>query len=165
MWPHGILFRDSEQSMRQKLIESDIIDCVIGLGPNLFYNSVMEACIMVCRKSKPQERKGKILFINGFKEIIEEKQMAFLSDENIEALFGLYMKYENVPRLSYVANIDEVRKKDHNLNVPLYVEKYDSGEIAEYTAEIVKNWLESSREMKESSKALFSILQEVITND
>ena len=164
LWPHGILFRDSEKSMRQKLIESDIIDCVIGLGPNLFYNSVMEACIVVCRKNKPQERKGKILFINGFKEIIEKKQMAFLSDENIETLFGLYKKYENVPRLSYVATIDEVRGRDHNLNIPLYVEKYDSGEIREDTLEIVNNWLVGSNTIRESSKELFSVLQEVIND-
>ena len=151
--------------MRQKLIESDIIDCVIGLGPNLFYNSVMESCIVVCRKTKPQERKGKILFINGFKEIIEEKQMAFLSDENIETLFELYRKYGNVPRLSYIATIDEVREKDHNLNIPLYVEKYDSGEILKDAHEIVNDWLIGSNDIRESSKALFSVLQEVISDD
>ena len=50
LWPHGILFRDSEKEMRSKLIEDDYIDAVIGLGPNLFYNSPMESCIVVCQK-------------------------------------------------------------------------------------------------------------------
>ena len=113
LYPHGVLFRDAELSMRKQLIESDVVDCVIGLGANLFYNSVMESCIVVCSKNKPDERKGKVLFINGLEQVIEEKQMAFLSDENIQTLFGLYNGYENVHRLSHVATLDEIRDNDY----------------------------------------------------
>ena len=58
LFPHGVLFRDEEQAMRAKLIEHDVVECVLGLGPNLFYNSPMEACIVVCRTSKPKERRA-----------------------------------------------------------------------------------------------------------
>jgi type I restriction enzyme M protein len=47
LWPHGILFRDAEAEMRRKMIEEDLVECVIGLGPNLFYNSPMEACLLI----------------------------------------------------------------------------------------------------------------------
>ncbi|MFN9539803.1 MAG: N-6 DNA methylase, partial [Planctomycetota bacterium] len=63
LFQHGVLFRDAEQEMRRKLIETDLIDCIIGLGPNLFYNSPMEACIVICRTSKPKVRRNRILFI------------------------------------------------------------------------------------------------------
>lgn len=165
LWPHGILFRDSEQSMRAKLIEDDYVDCVIGLGPNLFYNSPMEACIVICRKSKPAERKGKILFINGFEDVIQEKQQAFLSDENIQTLFDLYKNYENVSRKSYVATINEVKENDYNLNVPLYVEKYDLGEVKEPLKVLLHEWTESSQRIKEANEEIFSILSEVGLND
>ena len=165
LWPHGILFRDSEQSMRAKLIEDDYVDCVIGLGPNLFYNSPMEACIVICRKSKPSERKGKILFINGFEDFIQEKQQAFLSDENIQTLFDLYTNYGNVSRKSYVATINEVKENDYNLNVPLYVEKYDLGEIKEPLEVLIQEWTESSQKIKEANEEIFSILSEVGLND
>ena len=56
LFPHGVLFRNEEAEMRKKLVESDLVDCVLGLGPNLFYNSPMEACIVVCRTCKPKER-------------------------------------------------------------------------------------------------------------
>ncbi len=45
--------------MRRKLVESDLVECVLGLGPNLFYNSPMEACVVVCRAQKPAERRGR----------------------------------------------------------------------------------------------------------
>ena len=63
-WPHGVLFRQEEADKRRKLIEADLVECVLGLGPNLFYNSPMEACV-VCRTAKPKPRKNKILLINA----------------------------------------------------------------------------------------------------
>ena len=162
LWPHGVLFRDAEFSMRKQLIESDVVDCVIGLGKNLFYNSVMESCIVVCSKNKPDERKGKVLFINGLEQVIEENQMAFLSDENIKTLFELYAGYEDVHRLSHVATLDEIKDKDYSLNVPMYVEKYDLGEIEESIQELIQQWNESSSDVKQHTTELFSTLKEVI---
>jgi type I restriction enzyme M protein len=65
LWPHGVLFRDSEAEIRKRMIEEDYVDAVIGLGKNLFYNSSMESCLLVCRMKKPKERKGKIIFIDA----------------------------------------------------------------------------------------------------
>ncbi len=56
LFPHGVLFRKEEAEMRRKLIEADLVECVLGLGPNLFYNSPMEACVIICRSRKPAER-------------------------------------------------------------------------------------------------------------
>jgi type I restriction enzyme M protein len=162
LWPHGILFRDAEFDMRKQLIKSDVVDCVIGLGKNLFYNSVMESCIVVCSKNKPEERKGKVLFINGLEQVVEEKQMAFLSDENIQTLYELYNGYENVPRLSHVASLDEIKKKDFSLNVPIYVQKYELGEVEESLEELVQQWNKTSNEVKQHTFELFSTLKEVI---
>tara|TARA_Y100000310_G_scaffold335051_1_gene416171 strand:- start:8940 stop:10421 length:1482 start_codon:yes stop_codon:yes gene_type:complete len=162
LWPHGILFRDAEQDMRSKLVESDVVDCVIGLGKNLFYNSVMESCIVVCNKNKPKERKGKVLFINGINEVIEEKQMAFLSEENIKTLFELYRDYKDIPKLSHVVTIKEIAEKDYSLNVPFYVQKYDLGEIKESEKNLIAKWEESSNKLKKSTSELFSSVKEVL---
>lgn len=150
LWPHGILFRDSERDMRSKLIDADYIDAVIGLGHNLFYNSVIESCIVVCRKKKPAGRKGKIIFINGVNEIIEQSTTAFLSPENVDHLLNLYKKYENVPGLSYVATLQEVRAKNYNLNVPYYVQKWGLGEVKESLKELLNKYAESSTSLKKS---------------
>ncbi len=60
LWPHGILFRDAEAAIRKQVIEADMIEAVFGLGPNLFYNSPMESCVVVLRMDKPKARKNKI---------------------------------------------------------------------------------------------------------
>jgi type I restriction enzyme M protein len=73
LFPHGVLFRDEEQDMRAKLVEHDVLDAVIGLGPNLFYNSPMEACVVVCCASKPRERQRRVLFINAVDQVTRER--------------------------------------------------------------------------------------------
>ena len=57
LFPHGVLFRQEAAAMRSALIERDLVECVLGLGPNLFYNSPMEACVVICRTRKPPERR------------------------------------------------------------------------------------------------------------
>lgn len=162
LWPHGILFRDSEQEIRAKLIEDDLIDSVIGLGPQLFYNSPMESCIVVCRKKKPSERQGKVLFINGFEDVILQNAMAFLSEKNIETLFNLYLGFKEIKGKSRPVPISEIRDKKYSLNVPYYVEKWDLGEIEEPTKTLIENWEKRSFFLKSSFGNLKSSLAEVI---
>jgi len=122
LFPHGVLFRKEEAEMRRKLIEADLIECVLGLGPNLFYNSPMEACVVICRTSKPKARNGKILFINAVNEVTRERAQSFLTDEHIEHVVQAYELFEDEPGLAKVATIDEVRARDGSLSIPLYVE-------------------------------------------
>lgn len=77
LFPHGVLFRNEESAMREKLVRSDRVECVIGLGPNLFYNSPMEACIMICRMTKRPERRGQILFINAVNEVERKNAQSY----------------------------------------------------------------------------------------
>lgn len=84
LFPHGVLFRKEEAGMRQKLVDADLVECVLGLGPNLIYNSPMEACIVICRTSKPPERRGKVLFINAVGEVARERSTSFLKPEHQE---------------------------------------------------------------------------------
>lgn len=162
LWPHGILFRDSEEEIRTKLIEDDIIDAVIGLGPQLFYNSPMESCIVVCRKKKPAEKKEKILFINGVAEVIYQNAMAFLSDGNIKNLFNLYCEYEDAPGRARVVSLQEIREKNYSLNVPYYVEKWDTGEIQETRETLIKKWNDSSISLKSAFIDLNANLAEIL---
>jgi type I restriction enzyme M protein len=69
--------------MRRKLVEADLIECVLGLSPNLFYNSPMEACVVIGRTAKPRGRKGKILLINTVNEVTRERAQSFLTDDHI----------------------------------------------------------------------------------
>lgn len=120
LFPHGVLFRQEEAEMRRKLIEADLIECVLGLGPNLFYNSPMEACIVICRAAKRKERKGKILFINAVNEVTRERAQSFLTDDHIEHIVTAYRRFEDEPGFTHVATLEEIRHQHANLNITLY---------------------------------------------
>lgn len=126
LFPHGVLFRKEEAEMRRKMIESDVIECVLGLGPNLFYNSPMEACVVICRTSKAKARKGRILFINAVNEVTRERAQSFLTDDHIERIVAAYREFKDEPGFTRVATMEEIRVKDGNLSIPLYVNQFST---------------------------------------
>jgi type I restriction enzyme M protein len=127
LFPHGILFRNEEADMRRKLVEADLLECVLGLGPNLFYNSPMEACVVICRTRKPPARKGKILFIDAVNEVARERAQSFLKPEHQARILKAYKKFVDDPGFAKVASNTEVLEKDGNLSIPRYVRPAQNG--------------------------------------
>lgn len=121
LWPHGVLFRDSEAEIRQKMIENDWVEAVIGMGANLFYNSSMESCILVCRKNKPAKTKGKVIFINAVNEIEKIRATSNLREEHIQKVYHAYKNFENLENFAKVATVGEILANNANLSIPLYV--------------------------------------------
>jgi type I restriction enzyme M protein len=129
LWPHGVLFRDSEADIRNKMIEGDFVDAVIGLGKNLFYNSGMESCLLICRMNKPKERKGKIIFIDAKDEIKLERSSAYLLPEHIKRISTVYWKFKSEEGFSQVVSIKDVLDESKgNLSVQLYIKKENNKE-------------------------------------
>jgi type I restriction enzyme M protein len=165
LWPHGVLFRESEKNMREKLVESDYIDAVIGLGPNLFYNSPMDSCIVVCRKNKPKNKKGKVLFIRAYEQFIKEGNQNFLSDINITNIHKWYDDWKTVPGRSKVVDLDQIKENNYVINVALYARPEDSEEHGngdKDIPELVSDWKKSSSELKKSYINMIDSLKEVV---
>ena len=120
LFPHGVLFRDEEKEMRQKLVEMDKIECIIGMGANLFFNSPMEASIVICRSQKADARKGKILFINAIKEVVRKNGESYLEDAHIEKIVSAYNSDEDVPFFSKWVRNEDIQ--DASLNIVQYVQ-------------------------------------------
>ena len=150
--------------MRRKLIEADVIECVLGLGPNLFYNSPMEACVVICRTAKPKARKGRILFINAVNEVTRERAQSFLTDDHIERIVAAYRAFKEIPGFTRVATLDEIRQHDANLSIPLYVAPVKS-EVEEERLQSVSNglpkaieaWLTSSNRVRGALRGLTEV--------
>ena len=123
LWPHGVLFRDAESDIRNKMIENDYVDTVIGLGKNLFYNSSMESCLLVCRMNKPKERKGIVLFIDAKEELRVERTNAWLEPQHIKRISEVYWNLKEIEGFSKIANIKEVLENHGNLSLQLYVKQ------------------------------------------
>ena len=123
LFPHGVLFRNEESAMREKLIRSDAVECVIGLGPNLFYNSPMEACIMICRMNKRPDRRGQVLFINAVNEVERKNAQSFLEDKHIQRIAKAYETYESEEGFAKVTTIQDIADNHFSLSIPLYVKQ------------------------------------------
>lgn len=121
LFPHGVLFRREEVEMRRKLIESDLLECVLGLGPGLFYNSPMEAVVVILRSRKAAERRNKVLFINAVNEYIRRDAQSHLSDANQERILASYQAFEDEPGFSAVVDTQTIWERDGSLAIPLYV--------------------------------------------
>lgn len=134
LWPHGVLFRDSEAEMRKKMVEDDLVDAVISLGKNLFYNSSIESCLLVCNMNKPKERTGKVIFIDGKDEIRLERSTAYLKDQHIKRMANAYWNFKDEEGFSKVKTSKEIlEENDGNLSIQLYVKT--NGEESTHTVE------------------------------
>lgn len=123
LWPHGVLFRDAEGDIRKRMIAEDYVDAVIGLGKNLFYNSSMESCLLVCRMKKPANRKGSIIFIDAKEELRIERTNAWLEPKHIKKISDAYWKFADVDGFAKVMSNKEVLANNANLSLQLYVKQ------------------------------------------
>jgi type I restriction enzyme M protein len=160
LWSQGVLFRDSEQAIRKQVIEADLIEAVIGLGPNLFYNSPMESCVVVLSCNKPAELKNKILFINGVDQVTRERAHSRLSNENLKVLTEAYFHPEKQPGITALVAIEDIRANQHNLSIPLYVQNAGEQET-EDIEHAIEAWKVSRVKLKKQTEALFSSLAEL----
>lgn len=127
--PHGVLFRGgAEGKIRQELLESDLLEVVVGLPSNLFYGTGIPACILIFNRNKPEEHKGKVLFISAEEDYEEGKNQNTLSDEDIQKIVSAFDTYEKVEKYARVVSIDEIKENDYNLNITRYVDKLEEEE-------------------------------------
>ncbi|OHX13451.1 type I restriction-modification system subunit M [Chromobacterium sphagni] len=124
--PHGVLFRgSSEGKIRQKLIEENLLDAVIGLPEKLFYGTGIPAAILIFSKEKSD---SKVLFIDASRECKAGKNQNVLTEDNIAKIVSTYREGRSIEKYAYLASLDEIRDNDFNLNIPRYVDTFEEEE-------------------------------------
>jgi type I restriction enzyme M protein len=137
--PHGVLFRGgSEGRIRQKLIEENLLDAVIGLPANLFTTTSIPVAILVFDRSReeggPNEDRKDVLVIDGSKGFTLGKTQNLLEDNHIEKVLTAYRAREFVDKFAYVATPEEIAENDYNLNIPRYVDTFEPEEEIDVAA-------------------------------
>jgi type I restriction enzyme M protein len=160
LWPHGVLFRDSEAEIRKRMIELDFVDAIIGLGKNLFYNSSMESCLLVCRMKKPKERKGKIIFIDAKDELRIERTNAWLEPQHIKKISEAYWQFKNAEGFAKVMSNKEVLENNGNLSLQLYVKQAVIDNLHN-TEDLLQEIKIGQKEINSSLDNLFSQLKNI----
>lgn len=137
--PHGVLFRGrKEKEIRQKMIEDDVIEGVIGLPPQLFYGASIPACLLILRKQKPDELKNRIFFINADKEFLPGKKQNMLRPEDIEKISYVYLNKIPVPNYSRFVDVrKEIEPNDFTLNIRKYVDNTPAPEPHDVRAHLL----------------------------
>lgn len=122
--PHGALFRMGvEGQIRQRILEMDLLEAVIGLGPNLFYGTGLAACVLVIKAAKMPGRRKQVLFIDASRLFKRGRNQNTLELGHANRIYELYRDYESVEGLAHLATLDEIERNDWNLNIPRYVEQ------------------------------------------
>ena len=136
--PHGVLFRgSSEGRIRQRLIEENLLDAVIGLPSNLFYGTGIPAAILIFHRGKQKARRGTdVLFIDASRDFEQSTNQNRLREEDIARIVATYRDFKTVDKYSYRATLDEIRENEFNLNIPRYVDTFEEEEPVDM--EVVK---------------------------
>jgi type I restriction enzyme M protein len=121
LFPHGVLGRDEEKDLRAKLVEADVVDCVIGIGRNLFYNSPMEACIILCQSKKSDDRKNKVLFIDAKDNVTRKNAESYLEPNHIKEIVEIYNNYTNIEGVASVVDLETIIGNENSLTIQMYV--------------------------------------------
>ncbi len=129
---NGCLFRGGkEKIIRQKVLENGIVECVILLPEKLFYNTGAPGAVIIFNKKKPAERKSKILFINASTEYEKHpyvRKLNTLAEKNITKIVKAYNNFKNIEGFARIVSLDEIKEKDYNQSVTLYVSQEEKQE-------------------------------------
>jgi len=127
----GVMYRGgAERKIRQYLIDNNYVDCVIQLPSNLFYGTSIATCIMVLKKSKPE---NSTLFIDASNEFVKVTNNNKLTQDNIDRIIDAFRTREDIEHFSRLVPNSEIEEQDYNLSVSTYVEQKDTREVIDIT--------------------------------
>lgn len=127
--PHGVLFRGgTEGKIRQKLIEDNLLEAVVGLPSQLFYGTSIPAAILIFNKAKQTKD---VLFIDASNDYQSNSKQNKLREKDINKIVSTYKDFKFVDKYAYKANLDEIKENDFNLNIPRYVDTFVEEELVD----------------------------------
>lgn len=163
--PHGVLFRGAaEGRIRQRVVDENLLDAVIGLPENLFYGTPIPACILVFKKNRANRD---VLFIDasgkeedGNPRYKKDKNQNVLEQKHIDAIIRAYMERKDIERFAHVATIDEIKENDYNLNIPRYVDTFEEEALIDIE-EVQSNIVRLKAEIAEVEAKMDAYLKEL----
>jgi len=159
--PHGVLFRGgSEGRIREQIIKNDLIEAIIGFPAKLFYGVGIPVAVWILNKNKPENKKNKILFIEGEHDFKEGKNQNTLRKQDIDKIIKTYDQYQDVEKYARVVDKKEIEDNEYNLNVRRYIDSNEEQEIID----VKKVWQELNvleKEREEISKKVAGFIKEL----
>jgi type I restriction enzyme M protein len=149
-----------ERDIRKQFVENDLVEAVLLLPENLFYNTTAPGIIIVINKDKPAERKDKIFLINASKLFQKGRPKNYLPDESIEQIAGNYLNWKEEEGISKIITREEAARNDYNLSPSRYVAQNGEDDTLPLEDAVVQ-LQEAEEERREADEKLYSILKEM----
>ena len=148
---------NKEKEVRQWFVAQDVIEGIIYLPENLFYNTTAPGIIIVLNRAKPKSRAGKMLLLNASRDFVKGDPKNFLPEEAVTRIADTFLEWKEVEKFSRIVGTDEIAKNDYNISPSRYLH---TGAADEYRplAEIVEELDELEEAARETDKALKAIL-------
>ena len=157
--PLGVLFRGgAEAEIRQHLIETDQLEAVIGLAPNLFYGTTIPACLLILRATKADGRAGQVLFVDASMRFIKSTNQNILNRADVDDLHAAYGGHDDLDGIGVrLVTHDEIKGNGWDLNIGRYLvaeatEVIDTTEALAKLTEARQTLAEADTEMLERLK-------------
>tara|TARA_Y100000310_G_scaffold335051_1_gene416172 strand:- start:10418 stop:11899 length:1482 start_codon:yes stop_codon:yes gene_type:complete len=159
--PHGALFRGGvEARIRKALLDKDLLETVIGLGPNLFYGTGISASILIFKLKKESNKKNKVYFIDGSHLFKKGRNQNFFLPEHAEQILSWYESNKDIQNHAKIVDMKEIEENDFNLNISMYVKKKQVVEAIDLK-KTFKEVQDVYQEFIESEKRMKALLKEV----
>lgn len=157
--PQGVLFRGGKEGeIRQKLIESDKLECIITLVNGIFYSTGVSACILLLNNNKSQEHKNKICMIDASKIYTPKRAQNMMSEDDIYHIFSLYTEYKDKTEYVKIVSIDNIKDKAYTLAINNYIEKTEQETLD--PKKVQQEYLDLLNEVRDLEVKLKKILLE-----
>jgi type I restriction enzyme M protein len=160
LFPHGVLFRQEEKEMRQELVNSGILECVIGLAPGLFYNAPMEAVVIVLNMNNRDS--SNVFFINAINLISKDRTKTFISEADQNRITNAYHSQISEGDFCKSVSISDIASKDYSLSIPLYLESNyltTAKEVPEFNSAYI-SWKDESKKNLDELRIILDLLDE-----
>ncbi|WEV42426.1 type I restriction-modification system subunit M [Bifidobacterium sp. ESL0682] len=160
--PHGVLFRGAaEGTIRKAIIDKNYLDAVIGMPANLFYNTSIPTVVLVFLKNRSRDD---IFFIDASKGFEKGKNQNHLRDEDIDMIIDTYAARKDVDKYAHVAQLDEIKENEYNLNIPRYVDTFEEEEPIDID-EVNRQLAETDKEIAELQAKFDAMVKELVPTD
>lgn len=159
--PHGVLFRGaSEGKIREGFLKDDLIESIIGLPQNIFYGTGIPAAVIVINKNKNEDRRHKVLFIDGSNDFVKDGNKNKLRDEDIDKIVKAFDEYKDVEKYATVVDLETIKENDYNLNISRYVDTTEEEEEVDIDL-VLQDIRELKLKMADSEEKLNGYLEEL----
>ena len=157
--PQGVLFRGNRDGkIREELVKTDLLDCIIGLTGGVFYSTTVSACILYLNNRKPKEHKGKVCMIDASSIYTAQRAQNIMSEEDIDRVFKLYADYKDVPDVVKIVSNKDIVANGNSLAINNYVKK-TSEEVAS-PEEVRKKFFEALKDVQDAEAKMMKLLED-----